>query len=200
MSLFLSPEPMVSYFDNLDYFKDFEKEFTAIVYNDALTSNLDFLTEHTVSPQHINEFNLKDKTSLIEYDEEEQNVLYFNDLFPFNVIYLDDSKSNKDNDDMPWGGTSYLRFEGLEYTNADIIDFEDRLGKIYYRGIHRVLVLDFKSLSAVMAEELTSRMLMEHRDAQGQSVFTSYYNTPCFRVIDVVNKFTMYLLYCTRLP
>nr|GEX61978.1 helitron helicase-like domain-containing protein [Tanacetum cinerariifolium] len=26
------------------------------------------------------------------------------------------------------------------------------------------------------------------------------YNTPCFRVIDVVNKFTMYLLYCTRLP
>nr|GEU86584.1 hypothetical protein [Tanacetum cinerariifolium] len=26
------------------------------------------------------------------------------------------------------------------------------------------------------------------------------YNTPCFWVIDVVNKFTMYLLYCTRLP
>nr|GEV55092.1 putative reverse transcriptase domain-containing protein [Tanacetum cinerariifolium] len=26
------------------------------------------------------------------------------------------------------------------------------------------------------------------------------YNTPCFKVIDVVNKFTMYLLYCTRLP
>ncbi|GKE77669.1 putative reverse transcriptase domain-containing protein [Tanacetum coccineum] len=25
------------------------------------------------------------------------------------------------------------------------------------------------------------------------------YNTPCFRVIDIVNKFTMYLLYCTRL-
>nr|GEZ60006.1 putative reverse transcriptase domain-containing protein [Tanacetum cinerariifolium] len=25
------------------------------------------------------------------------------------------------------------------------------------------------------------------------------YNTPCFRVIDVVNKFAMYLLYCTRL-
>nr|GFB38325.1 reverse transcriptase domain-containing protein [Tanacetum cinerariifolium] len=26
------------------------------------------------------------------------------------------------------------------------------------------------------------------------------YNTSCFRVIDVVNKFTMYLLYCTHLP
>nr|GFA80089.1 hypothetical protein [Tanacetum cinerariifolium] len=26
------------------------------------------------------------------------------------------------------------------------------------------------------------------------------YNTPCFWVIDVVNKFTMYLLYCTHFP
>ncbi|GKA53966.1 hypothetical protein Tco_0752915 [Tanacetum coccineum] len=30
-----SPEPTVNYFDDLDYFKDFEKEFPAIVYNDA---------------------------------------------------------------------------------------------------------------------------------------------------------------------
>ncbi|GKF81343.1 hypothetical protein Tco_0239945, partial [Tanacetum coccineum] len=28
----------------------------------------------------------------------------------------------------------YLRFEGLEYTDADIADFEKRLGKIYGRG------------------------------------------------------------------
>ncbi|GKC23644.1 hypothetical protein Tco_1025794 [Tanacetum coccineum] len=78
---------------------NFENEFPAIVYNDALTSKLDFLTEPTVSPQHIDEFDLKDETSLSECDEEEQNILYFNDLFPFNVIYPDDSKSDKDNDD-----------------------------------------------------------------------------------------------------
>ncbi|GJV83462.1 hypothetical protein Tco_1523360 [Tanacetum coccineum] len=99
MPSFPSPEPTVSYFDDLDYFKDFEKEFLAIVYNDSLTSKLDFLTKPTVSPQHIDEFKLKNETSLSECDEEEQNVLYFNDLFPFNVIYPDDSKSNKDNDD-----------------------------------------------------------------------------------------------------
>ncbi|GJZ95309.1 hypothetical protein Tco_0667512 [Tanacetum coccineum] len=93
------PEPMVSCFDDLDFFNDFENEFLAIVYNDALTSKLDFLTEPTVSPQHIDEFNLKDETSLSECDEEEQNVLNFNDLFPFNVIYPNDSKSDKDNDD-----------------------------------------------------------------------------------------------------
>ncbi|GKD37078.1 hypothetical protein Tco_1257285 [Tanacetum coccineum] len=98
--LFLpSPEPTVSYFDDLDYFKDFEKEFPAIVYNDAQTSKLDFLTKPTLSPQHINEFNLLDETSLSECDEEEQNILNFNDLFPFNVIYPNDSKSDKDNDD-----------------------------------------------------------------------------------------------------
>ncbi|GJR44613.1 hypothetical protein Tco_1312716 [Tanacetum coccineum] len=74
MASFPSPEHTVSYFDDLDFFKDFEKEFPAIVYNDALTSKLDFLTELTVSPQHIDGFNLKDETSLSECDEEEQNI------------------------------------------------------------------------------------------------------------------------------
>ncbi|GJT12222.1 hypothetical protein Tco_0859264 [Tanacetum coccineum] len=91
--------PTVSCFDDLDFFNDFENEFLVIVYNNALTSKLDFLTEPTVSPQHIEEFNLKDETSLSECDEEEQNVLNFNDLFPFNVNYPNDLKSDKDNDD-----------------------------------------------------------------------------------------------------
>ncbi|GJR59813.1 putative ribonuclease H-like domain-containing protein [Tanacetum coccineum] len=44
---FSSPEPTVSCFDDLDFFNDFENEFSAIVYNDALTSKLDFLNEPT---------------------------------------------------------------------------------------------------------------------------------------------------------
>ncbi|GJZ47543.1 hypothetical protein Tco_0601375 [Tanacetum coccineum] len=99
MPLFPSPEPTVSCFDELDFFKDFENEFLAIVYNVALTSKSDFLIEPTLSPQHIDEFDLKDETSLSEYDEVEQNVLYFNDLFPFNIIYPDNLKLNKDHDD-----------------------------------------------------------------------------------------------------
>ncbi|GJZ01018.1 hypothetical protein Tco_0518979 [Tanacetum coccineum] len=108
MPSFPSPEPTISYFDDLDYLKDFENEFLAIVYNDALMSKSDFLTEPTVCPQHVDEFNLKDETSFSEYDEEEQNILYFNDLFPFNVIYPDDLKSNTDNDDKPWGDVSVI--------------------------------------------------------------------------------------------
>ncbi|GKB53164.1 hypothetical protein Tco_0903917, partial [Tanacetum coccineum] len=114
-----SPEPTVSYFDDLDYFKDFEKEFPTIVYNDAQMSKLNFLTEPTLSPQHIDEFNLKDKTSLFECDEEEQNVLNFNDLFPFNVVYPDDLKSDKDSDD-------------------DKIDIEHSLGDLSVKSLHDV--------------------------------------------------------------
>nr|GEU40171.1 ulp1 protease family, C-terminal catalytic domain-containing protein [Tanacetum cinerariifolium] len=87
MPSFSSPKPTISYFNDLDFFKYFENEFPAIVYNDALTSKSEFLTEPTISPQQIDEFNLKDKTSLSECDEEEENILYFNDLFPFNAIY-----------------------------------------------------------------------------------------------------------------
>ncbi|GKE79112.1 hypothetical protein Tco_1545232 [Tanacetum coccineum] len=64
---FPSPEPTVSYFDDLDFFKDFENEFPAIVYNDALTSKSDLLTKPAISPQRIDEFNLKDETSLSEF-------------------------------------------------------------------------------------------------------------------------------------
>ncbi|GJV00456.1 hypothetical protein Tco_1329726 [Tanacetum coccineum] len=158
MPLFPSPEPTVNCFDDLDFFKDFENEFLVIVYNDAPTSKSDLLTEPILSPQHIDEFDSNDETSLSEFDEEEQNVLYFNDIFPFNIIHTDDLKSEKDNDDNEidiiqslgdyecCGGQDmalpprdqrhqYLRYEGLQYTNADIADFETRLARIYMREI-----------------------------------------------------------------
>ncbi|GJY47087.1 hypothetical protein Tco_0436150 [Tanacetum coccineum] len=93
------PEPTVSYFDNLDFFKDFKNEFLAIVYNDAPTSKSDLLTKPILSLQHIDEFDFNDETALSEYDKEEQNILHFNDLFPFNIIHPNDLKSEKDNDD-----------------------------------------------------------------------------------------------------
>ncbi|GJX29733.1 hypothetical protein Tco_0237812 [Tanacetum coccineum] len=99
MPSFLSPEPTVSYFDDLDFLKDFENEFLAIVYNDALTSKSDSSTEHVEIHHHIDEFDLKTETSSSECNEEELNIFYFNDLFPFNIIYTDDLKSDKDNDD-----------------------------------------------------------------------------------------------------
>ncbi|GKC91959.1 hypothetical protein Tco_1157401 [Tanacetum coccineum] len=96
---FKPPKPTTSYVDDLDLFKDFENKFPAIVYNDAQTSKSDLLTELILNPQHIDKFDINDEISLSEYDEEEQNILYFNGLFPFNIIRPDDLKSEKDNDD-----------------------------------------------------------------------------------------------------
>ncbi|GKE27567.1 hypothetical protein Tco_1442951, partial [Tanacetum coccineum] len=133
MPSFPSSEPTVSYFNNLEYFKDFENEFPATVYNDALTSKLDFLTEPTVSPQHIDEFNSKDETSLFECDDEEQNNIHFNDLFPLNKIYLEDLKSVKDNDDdeiqSSGGNVINIDTKGL---NKLLETSHDRIGKIFH--------------------------------------------------------------------
>ncbi|GKD38915.1 hypothetical protein Tco_1259122 [Tanacetum coccineum] len=67
----------------------------------------------------------------------------------------------------------FLRYEGLEYTNADIADFEARLARIHRTKVHRVLVFDFGGLLDLIAEGLAARMLIEHQDDQGVSVFTS---------------------------
>ncbi|GJZ79766.1 hypothetical protein Tco_0644603 [Tanacetum coccineum] len=115
MPLIASPEHAISCFDDLDFFTDFKNEFPAIVYNDAQT-------EPILNPQHIDEFVLNDKTSLSEYDEEEQNVLYFNDLFPFNIIRPDNLKFEKYNDDSKID--IILSFEDNKHTHGSTTVFE----------------------------------------------------------------------------
>ncbi|GKE11756.1 hypothetical protein Tco_1415307 [Tanacetum coccineum] len=132
MPLFPSPEPMVTCIDDLDFFKDFENEFSAIVYNDALTSKSDFSTEPTLCPQHIDEFDLKDDTSLFKYDEVEQNVLYFNDLFPFNIIYPDDLKLDKGNDDKKINMIRSLGGnENIQGSNNQLEGSHDNISKVF---------------------------------------------------------------------
>ncbi|GKC64186.1 hypothetical protein Tco_1096784 [Tanacetum coccineum] len=131
MPLFSSPKPTVSCIDDLDFFKDFENEFPAIVYNDALMSKSDFSTEPTLCPQHINEFDLKDETSFSKYVEKEQNVLYFNNLFPFNISYPD-LKLDKDNDDnkidmiQSSGGN-----ENTKGSNNQLEGSHDKISKVF---------------------------------------------------------------------
>ncbi|GKD33276.1 hypothetical protein Tco_1248785, partial [Tanacetum coccineum] len=65
----------------------------------------------------------------------------------------------------------YLRFEGLQYTDADITDFEKMLGKIHEREVHRVQVFNFGGLTDLMADGLSGRMLIKHKHAQGHDFF-----------------------------
>nr|GEX41967.1 hypothetical protein [Tanacetum cinerariifolium] len=161
----LSPETIVSCFDDLDFFKDFENEFPAIVYNDAQTSKSDLLAESILIPQHIDEFDLNGETSLSKYDEEEQNILYFNDLLPFNIIHPNDLKSEKDNDDND--------IDIIQSSGDMALLPHDQWNQYLRREVHRVQVFDFRGPSDLMAEGLSARMLMEYKGAQGVSLFTS---------------------------
>ncbi|GJT62503.1 hypothetical protein Tco_1006036 [Tanacetum coccineum] len=131
-----SPEPTISCFDDLDFFTNLENEFPTIVYNDAQTSKSNLLIEPILNPQHIDEFDLNDKTSLSEYDEEEQNVLYFNDLFPFNIIRPDNLKSEKDNDDSKID--IILSFDDNEYTHG----LTTTISPIWRIGLHWIRRID----------------------------------------------------------
>ncbi|GJY01259.1 hypothetical protein Tco_0359411 [Tanacetum coccineum] len=85
--------------DNINDLRIFETRFPAIVYDDALTFESCFLSETTVSPQHVDELIWKNETSLSEYDDEKYNVISYNDLFLFNIIFADELKLDTDNDD-----------------------------------------------------------------------------------------------------
>ncbi|GJX81718.1 hypothetical protein Tco_0331199, partial [Tanacetum coccineum] len=146
-TLIREPTPAISCFDDLDFFKDLENEFPAIVYNDAQTSKSDLLTEPILNPQHIDEFNLNDETSLNDCGGQDMT------LPPHDQRH------------------QYLRYEGLQYSDADIVDFEARLARIYRREVHRVHVFDFGGLPNLMADGLSARMFIEHKDAQGASLF-----------------------------
>ncbi|GJX93532.1 hypothetical protein Tco_0348118, partial [Tanacetum coccineum] len=93
---------------------------------------VNFLTEPTLSPQHIDEFNLNDETSLSECDEEEQNVLYFNNLFPFNIIYPNDLKDNDDDkiDIIQSSGGNVINIE-TKGSNLLLETGHDRVSKIF---------------------------------------------------------------------
>ncbi|GJW64252.1 hypothetical protein Tco_0116136 [Tanacetum coccineum] len=208
--------PMVSHFDDLDYFKDFEKEFLAIVYNDALTSKLDSLIVLVVSPHHIDELDLKNDTSLSKHDEEEQSVVYFNDLFPLNIIYPDDLKSDKDNDDdeinvihssrdmaplpprdqrHPW-----LRYQVERYTEDIVHTFEQRLEMIFGRSVNRVHVLDFLGFTEEMRKTLAGRLRMVYTKDDGQELITSHAWRRLFEIQGpLVREFILELLSTYRM-
>ncbi|GJV73227.1 hypothetical protein Tco_1493222 [Tanacetum coccineum] len=149
-------QPTVSCIDDLDFFKDFENEFPAIVYNDALTSKSGFSTKPILCPQHIDKFNLKDETSLFEYDEVEQYILNFNDLFPFNIIYPDDQKSDKGNDDNEIDMIQSLRGnENTQGSNKLLEGSHDKISKVF---IMRSVVMEL-NVKIVAWNHLVNGML-----------------------------------------
>ncbi|GKF08438.1 hypothetical protein Tco_0042662, partial [Tanacetum coccineum] len=67
----------------------------------------------------------------------------------------------------------FLKYQGLEYIDEDIADFEERLDRIYDCGIHRVQVVDFQGMPELVRDGLFTRMRMEHRNDASVVVSTS---------------------------
>ncbi|GJR36581.1 retrovirus-related pol polyprotein from transposon TNT 1-94 [Tanacetum coccineum] len=93
----------------------------------------------------------------------------------------------------------FLKYQGLEYSDQDIVDFEERLERIHNRDTYRVQVLDFEGMPKQMRDVLYARMQMEHRDGDEVMMFTS---EACGRVFDtrgpVVRELIMYFLSTLR--
>ncbi|GKC06826.1 hypothetical protein Tco_0998436, partial [Tanacetum coccineum] len=89
----------IRYVEDINYLRFFETKFPAIVYDDALTFESDFSSEPTVSSQHVDNVNLKNETSLSEFDDGKYNVISDKDLFSYDIFPNKDLQLCKDNDD-----------------------------------------------------------------------------------------------------
>ncbi|GJZ48454.1 hypothetical protein Tco_0602286 [Tanacetum coccineum] len=155
-----------------------ETEFSAIAFNDGVSSKT-LSCEPTVSS--LND-EIDSRISFDDSDDEDYTSEKDNDDNEVDIIQS--SRGNEitqgtgcEGQDMALPPRNqrhqYLRYEGLQYSDADIVDFEARLARIYRTEVHRVQVFDFEGLPDLMVDGLSARMLMEHRDAQGVSLFTS---------------------------
>ncbi|GKB73996.1 hypothetical protein Tco_0935408 [Tanacetum coccineum] len=62
----------------------------------------------------------------------------------------------------------WFRYEGHDYTDAIIQDYEERLGRIYDRRANRIQILDFEELTEEIGQTMTDRLWMDHSGADGQ--------------------------------
>ncbi|GJV80934.1 hypothetical protein Tco_1516804 [Tanacetum coccineum] len=146
----------IRYFEDIDYFKNFETEFPAIVYKDALTSKPEVSSEPTVNPNHIN-FEM----SFSESDDEDYTFINNKDSFSYKLIFIDDLKPDKDKNDNK---------------------IDDKLSSNNISAKPLDSVLDFDVLTEEMGQGLTNRLRMEYTGADGQVVFTSYAWRQLFRI------------------
>ncbi|GKB82906.1 hypothetical protein Tco_0949801 [Tanacetum coccineum] len=86
----------VRYHEDIDYFKEFKRDFLAIVFNNTVTTDHKISSEPTVSPLDDNQIDF-----IISFDEsgdEDYTVTYDKKLFSYKIIYVNDLKTGLKND------------------------------------------------------------------------------------------------------
>nr|GEW90724.1 hypothetical protein [Tanacetum cinerariifolium] len=87
----------IRYDEDVHFLRSVETKIPAVVYNDALTFELELSCEPIVSSQHIDKVNWKIRISLSDSDDENYTVIYDNDSFSYKIFNVDDLKFDMSN-------------------------------------------------------------------------------------------------------
>ncbi|GJV17596.1 hypothetical protein Tco_1362919 [Tanacetum coccineum] len=144
-----------------------------IVYDDALSFESDFSSKTELNYELIDNVNLENYALLPEY------------LFSYKIPPAINLQLDKGNDDDKIGVKQFSRNIFVDtYGDENVetsIPFDPK--QFYKDGaytniakakVHWVHLLDFDVLTKDMGRDLTERLRMEHTDAKGQVLFTSY--------------------------
>ncbi|GJW13279.1 hypothetical protein Tco_0017412 [Tanacetum coccineum] len=159
------------YDEDIHDLRSVETEFPAIAFNYEVSSEKTLSCEPTVS--YLND-EIDFRVLFDDSDNEDYTVIFDKNSFSYKIIYTNDLKTDSENDNEKVNLPSlsspehainmallprdqrhlYLRYEGLQYTDANIADFEARLARIYRREVHMVQII--VALGLHMGEEMKS--------------------------------------------
>ncbi|GJW40133.1 hypothetical protein Tco_0065978 [Tanacetum coccineum] len=88
------------YYDNLDFFTDFEADFPAIFYNDALTSNHNISSEPTVYIYNAVKTDFDFNISFSDSGDEDYTFICDKNLFAYKLILVNDLKPEPVNENV----------------------------------------------------------------------------------------------------
>ncbi|GJX71525.1 hypothetical protein Tco_0308696 [Tanacetum coccineum] len=112
-------------YDDIDLFKDFESDFPAIVYNDALASDPEVSYEPTVSPHNAIKADFDFTISFFESDDEDYTFIYDKISSSYKLINVNYLKSDTGNDideinvKLPSEDISIKPLDGVINVNVD---------------------------------------------------------------------------------
>ncbi|GJU13973.1 hypothetical protein Tco_1136369 [Tanacetum coccineum] len=85
----------IRYHEHINYFKDFESDFLAIVFDDPLTTDHKISSKPTVRPLDTNEIDFR--ISFDKSDDKDYICIYDKNLFSYKLISINDLKTDSKN-------------------------------------------------------------------------------------------------------
>nr|GEU61639.1 hypothetical protein [Tanacetum cinerariifolium] len=85
-------------YDDIDLFKDFEADFAAIIYNEALASNPKVASKPTVSPHNDIKADFNFTISFSKPDDKDYTFIYDKNSSSYKLIHVNDLKSDTGDD------------------------------------------------------------------------------------------------------